>query len=201
MTPQTNEYGSGAIVTFCQQVVSSHANNWSPSEHELAEEFVAFSSLKPLVETVGLTKLCAGLGIQLSVSDIPKELRGYNCSFANQRAIVLRDHEDFPGGKEHTLLHELRELLECVFRDLGYPIAKDRELEARAEQFASQVRVAAWLKGIEVLFHGAGKLLVTWQRWGVYALVVLLGFFYVATCVSLPQLEDQLSKSRRAHVT
>ena len=45
-------------------------------------------------------------------------------------------------SREHTVLHEVRELLERIFEDLGHPIANRNTPESRAEQFAATARIA-----------------------------------------------------------
>jgi hypothetical protein len=66
------------------------------------------------------------------------------------------------GSHEHTLIHELRELIEYEFRQIGYSVAIAFDLESQAEMFASGVRVRASIKSCEPLFDGIGDIRSTW---------------------------------------
>ena len=142
-----------------------------------------------------LTELCVQLGISVSVRAMPVELRGHNSLYNGDRAITIAERQWFPGAKEHTLLHELRELLEHTFVHLGFSIAASREdLEDRAEQFACMVRASlagemtvGWLEQAEQVER-------KWLRYGAYLLCVVGGLAVIASCILLPKLEDQAAE-------
>ncbi len=184
------------VVTFCCAVLSRHTEKWPLDEDKLADEFVAFFSVGPLVGIEELLRLCQGFRVQVSLAPLPEGLHAINGRYGENRAITLADREDFPGGKIHTLLHELRELMEYQFRDQGFPTAPDSELDSRAEDFASEVRIKAGFKVWIKMFEEAGKVESNWKRWLAYAAFFVIGMAYAASCALLPQLEDAASRDQ-----
>ncbi len=90
----------------------------------------------------------------------------------------------------HTLLHELREILEHIFTDLGRPTVDKESLEARAERFAIETRIAASFDMWKTHFEGAKKIQSIWWRRAAYVLIGLGTFIQVAGCTLLPYFED-----------
>jgi hypothetical protein len=73
-------------------------------------------------------------------------------------------------------LHELREILEHIFHDMGYPTAKERSaLEVRAETFAGSVRTDTFMEMWKDIIQGAEKIESKWKRWGAFFLLALFG--------------------------
>ena len=182
---------------FCQTIVGKHSGNWPPREDEIAEEFLAFFQVDDVLPLEGLEKLCARLGIDVSVQALPGGLRGHNCALGEKREIVIGKVEGPAavfGSQEHTLFHELRELIEYEFRKIGHPVAVASDLESRAETFAAMSRARASLRGWEPLLDGIGNVQSTWGRFAValpFLLIILLESF---SCLLLPHWEDQLLK-------
>ncbi len=139
----------------------------------------------------GLQRLCAQLGISISFSSLPAELPGFNCGYQEKTEIVLSEQQSFWGAQEHTLLHELREILERTFITLGYPTAGDEQkLEKNAEDFARFARMAAISKSLPTLFDLTEQIE---RKWVQVAALVLIGcgvLFYFYTCAMLPRFED-----------
>lgn len=200
MDLQITEPEIDPLLAFCKRVVDRYAQDWPPSENQLALEFVSFFPLEPLIRLEDLTRFCGRLGIEVSVSALPDGLQGMNASVGSNRSIFLSNEGAFPGSEEHTLLHELRELIEYLLCDLGYPTEKGQGLEARAEEFASHARSIAALKEFQVLFEKAARIESGWKRWLACAFVILLGISYSATCVLLPAFEDRISRSSQVPV-
>ncbi len=181
---------------FCQHVIANCSEKWPPDEQYIADLFVKFFDIGPLVSTAQLTRLCTSLGISVSLTKLPAGLRGHNCVFEDKREIVITETIDAAavmGSREHTLLHELREIIEYEFRHLQRPIATGYEdREERAEDFASDVRLAASFKTFGQILEGLGK-----PKWtfGEVCFAVITGVamvVYCITCVMLPHWEDQL---------
>jgi hypothetical protein len=166
-----------------------HIGAWPPTESVLAEEFVSSFNLVPSTPN-GLQQLCVQLGISLSFSSLPAELRGFNCAYQDRMEIVLSEQQGFWGAQEHTLLHELREILERSFITLGYPtVGHVRELEGKAEDFARFTRMAAISKSLPTFFELAEQIE---RKWVQVAALVLIGcgaLFYFYTCAMLPRFE------------
>jgi len=187
---------SDPIVTFCKDVVSRHEGNWPPSEEELADEFAAFFSLD-LVLLEEALKLCKQLGIHVSFAALPEGLHGINGSHGQNREVLLSAKEAFPGGKFHTLLHELRELLEYTFCDLGYPIVRSQELEIHAEEFASIARMNGGKKALEFFLENASKVATNWKRWLAFAAALAFGFAFLVSCGMHSRLEDAMIRYKQ----
>jgi hypothetical protein len=178
---------------FCSQVVSGHTAHWPPSEQRLAEEFGTFFGLASLRSFEGLVRLCGSLGIEVPTAALPKELRGYHHWYGEKLAILIADGEGSYLWREHTLLHELREMLEHVFRELGRPTTEASMLESRAEEFAVQARLTASWELWSGLFENAEKVESKWRRWGTYALIGFGALLMGISFVFLPQLEDRIT--------
>jgi hypothetical protein len=192
---EAREIGADSLLAFCQESVSRYLGNWPPGEEVLAREFVSRFSLHRYPRLEDLMSFCSNLGIEASISTLPQELRGLNGCYGDRKTIVICEEERFPGTKEHTLFHELREILEYAFRDLGFPTETDGQMEVRAERFAAQVRLTigevAWM----AMFEGARTAEPKWLRWGAFLFIFLFAFGNAASCNLLPYFEDMASRS------
>jgi hypothetical protein len=176
--------------------VSRYEGKWPPSEENLADEFATFFLLDLVVLEESLA-LCKRLGIHVSFAPLPEGLHGINGSHCQNREVLLSTKEAFPGGKFHTLLHELRELLEYAFCDLGYPIVRNQELETHAEEFAAIARMNGAKRVFEFLFEGASKVETNWKRWLAIAAGVFIGYAYAFCCCMHSGLEDAMIRYRQ----
>lgn len=181
---------------FCEGFIAKHSSGWPPHEATLADEFVAFLQLDSLLSVRDPKELCKRLGINVTVRGLPEGLRGHNHAYQGRQEIVLgavSGQAEAFGVQEHTLFHELRELVEYEFRKLGRPTTTAAsDLEARAELFASTVRSMAAMNFLKPAFEDWD----TKSRWGKLGLV-LLGCGLVITSFAyflLPHWEDRLAK-------
>jgi hypothetical protein len=181
------------LVTFCQGVVSRFASQWPPEESKLADEFIAHFSLPKLATFESQLKLCESLGIRVSEAALPENLRGHNCCYGNQREIQIHNGKGHLITRERTLLHELREILEHIFHDMGYPTAKERAaLEVRAETFASCVKTDIFGDILKDIFQAAAEIGSKWKRWGAFFLLALFGIAGLFSIMMFPAFEDQI---------
>ena len=188
--PSNLEYPE-PLITFCQGVLAKYVSQWPPEESKLADEFTGHFGLSTLATFENQVKLCENLGIKVSEAILPENLRGHNCCYGNQREIQI--HKQKYLTREHTLLHELREILEHIFKDMRYPTAKQRSaLEARAETFASSVRTGTFTKMLEGIFQAAAKIESKWRRWGAFFLISLFGVAGLLSIPMLPVFEDTI---------
>ena len=186
--------GSGQLYAFCQVIASRYSNNWPPSEERLATEFINFFKVSlPTLDT--WIELCVSLTIRVTLTSLPPGLRGHHTCFNNERAIWLPEKDRFPGAREHTLLHELREILEHIFCDLGLPTADASSREARAEEFAAHTRMIASREMWTSFLEDAKKIQSTWWRRGAYGLIGFGALLHAAGCAFLPYFEDSLPPS------
>ena len=181
---------------FCQAVIDKHSAAWPPSEVTLADEFVAFFQIDSFLNVRDPKEFCRNLGINVTIQELPQGLRGHNCAYEGRQEIVLgavSGPAAAMGAQEHTLFHELRELIEYEFRKLGCPTTSaPSDLEAQAETFASMVRSMATMNAWKPVFED----LDTKSGWGKLGLV-LLGCGLVITSFAyflLPHWEDRLPK-------
>ena len=183
------------LADFCTEFLSRHKEQW-PGEGALAREFTERFPIGPLSNTQQIVAFAKELGIDASLCALPDVLHGVNCSTGEQTLIVLSEQESFPGSREHTLFHELREIMECRFREHGYPTANGAELEKRAESFATEVRLSRMMKVLGPLFDDARAIEQTWKRWLAFAGIIVLILGAGAGCFLLPYFEEQFPRTR-----
>ena len=179
---------------FCQAVIAKQASAWPPHELTLAQEFLGFFQIEGFIQLRTSEDLCRKLGVSVTVQKLPQGLRGHNCAYQEKREILIGPATGTAaalGSEEHTLFHELRELIEYEFCKLNHPTAVGPELEKRAELFASLVRANAAMKACQPIFQdfhaqsGWGKL----GRILFACLLVVSSFGYFM----LPHWEDHFS--------
>jgi hypothetical protein len=180
---------------FCEAAISENPGAWPPEEGALARRFVSFFQLSPVPRLQELETLCRRLGVQVALAKMPAPLRGHNCCYQDRKEILITDLENVSvamGSREHTLLHELRELLEYEFVKLGKPTATGAELERRAEAFASQTRAIASIQMWKPILDSTAQIQSTLLRIAAVIGLVLALWFYSFACLTLPRLEDYL---------
>ena len=196
-----NEIRQDTIADFCQTVLSRHAEQWPISEETLAQEFLGFFGLHLVPTFEGVAQLCQNhLRIMVSFAPLPTGMRGYNGSYRDKREILISLNQDFDGAKLHTLLHELREILERGFEKLARPIVnrEDSDLEQRAESFAIFVQIRAACDTLPVLLENVSEIEKKWLRIGAYGLLFAGTLAYCFACVFLPRIEDGFAAQRLA---
>lgn len=187
------------VAEFCQRVVTEHSEHWPISEKVLAEELLAFTGLNLVANLEEVSEVCQSkLGIHVSCSPMPDGLRGHNFSYRKERKILIATDQDYYGATVHTLLHELREILESEFRGLGYSIAgsDNADQEKHAEDFATTVQVTAAARTVPIFFESASEIERKWLRIGAYFLIVLGALAYTLSCLSTTQIESNLASLR-----
>ncbi len=184
------------ITDFCKEVVFRHKDSWPPSESALAHEFVEQYRFELFSDLERIAQFSETLGIQTSVASLPDRIYGLNCSVDGKNRILLSESEVLPGAREHTFLHELREILEYIFRDLGFPTVEAPILEEHADEFACQVRIVESFRLLEFFVDSAHKMEARWKRWLSYAGIMVLALAFSIHCLFLPHLENRLSPVR-----
>lgn len=186
---------SKTLSRFCETFTTTYSGSWPPSEDALAKQFVSFFGIEGLLGMEQLEQFCRSIGVEVSTRDLPRPLRGHNCSYQGNSKIVVgavQGPAEVLGSREHTLLHELRELIEHEFRKLGRPVATTlADLESRAEQFPGLVRFLASFKASEWAFESIGRIESRWIQAGAILLAVVLSMAYYTACLTLPHWEDQ----------
>ena len=202
MNPESTVLGPKSLHDFCQEVIGRHGEKWPPSERDIAEEFLRyFGHIDPVQGRASLEKLAESLGIEISNASAPEDLPGCHCCYGGKQRIVVSDHRAYALSQEHTILHELREIMERPFQELGRPVFSEATKEIHAEQFAIAVRTRAEWESLRPLFDWALEIKSTWRKVAAFVLlgaVTVIGSFSFAT---LPAYEDYLMNlgKQRAH--
>ncbi len=173
MDTEIQQAADDPITAFCKCGVARHSAHWPLEESALARDFIEFFAPGAMPTFQELTVLCTRLSIEVSTLQLSTGHSGLNCCYGEKRAIIISDAELLGWTKEHTLLHELREILEYEFRELGHPIAVKGDLEQRAELFAASVRMETAMDFWSELFKSASNVRVTWQRVVAYVLLAV----------------------------
>lgn len=187
---------SPTLESYCHAVICKYSENWPPTEQKLAEEFLPFFSLTHLLDNQ-LFELCQKLGVEISFAALPEGLYGLNACHSNKRGIVLTSTEIVPGGNTHTLLHELRELLEYGFSDLGRPTVGESGIEYHAESFAQAARLVGARNLAAMLLTSAIEIETKWKRWLAVGGIVTMNMAHIVGCFMHSQLEDAVIQQRR----
>ena len=182
---------SRALPDFCAAVVSQHGSAWPPTEDQLARDFLKHFGNARLDSYDAIVGWCGTVGIAVSTRELPHDLRGFNYRHESGMSIVLPIDGGWIISREHTLFHELRELLGGIFAYLGHPIGDRDELESRAEQFAACVRIAIVVESSKDFFQFAGDVKNPVGRVCAYGLVGALTVAAVVACAGIRQLEAQ----------
>ena len=192
MEPMADVSKSSALPEFCAAVVNRHAAAWPPAEDQLAREFRTHFEIARLAFFDGIVKWCNEVGIVVSTMDcFPHDLRGANFWHDKNMSIMMPPYGGCVISREHTLLHEVRELLERLFSQIGYPTSEGAALETRAEQFAACVRIAVFLESSKDFFQLAGTVKNPLGRVGAFGLVGTLTVAAVVGSAGIRQLEAQ----------
>jgi hypothetical protein len=190
---------SDPLTSLCQKIIAAHLDHWPPGEAAIAEEFVSAHPFQAFASTEDLSQLSLRLRIEMSVGPLPESLRGYNCAYGNRKTILIAEKQSFVGATEHTFLHEIREILEYIFTDHGFPTTNNEDLEHRAEEFARLVRMVATQRSLTGFLEIMPEITSKWGTLVVFGLIVVGTLVQLLGCALLPQLErmaDVQSHSR-----
>ncbi len=182
------------LIGFCQSVFQKHGSEWPPTEETLAQEFVEYFKFKSLIVLEEIQKLCDNSEIILRITPLPEPLWGYNRRYQGKREILISNSQVLT--KEHTALHELRELLEYEFHDLGTPICTNEDREERAETFAISVRMCAFAKEIPSVMDSVSSIESKWRRSVAYGVFILFAAVYCIGLTLSPKVEEAMQKQR-----
>ena len=125
---------------FCEYLIQKYASPEAISAEALADEFRNMFLDKLEVSPRALEAVTTCCGIKTEARPMPEGLRGYNDTFAGHMNIYYMDN-DCRSGKENTILHEFRELMEHVLTELcpGYQPLRTSVVHKAADRFAAAV--------------------------------------------------------------
>lgn len=125
---------------FCEYVIGKYGNVADMSTETLADEFRQMFLDGVPISPKSLEAVAMSLGVRITARPTPKGIRGYNDIFEGTMNIYYKD-DDCRSGKENTILHEIRELMETHFADLqpGYAPLRTSAVHNEANKFAGAV--------------------------------------------------------------
>ena len=125
---------------FCEYILQRHHNLDDITSEILADEFRDMFLSNLPVSPKTLEAVAESLGIKVSTGPTPKGVRGYNDMFEGKMNIYYKN-DDCRSGKENTILHEIRELMEHVFVEVcpDYQPLRTLAVHNAANRFAAAV--------------------------------------------------------------
>jgi len=125
---------------FCEYILQRHQNLDDVTSEILADEFRSMFLRDLSVSPKSLEDVAEYLGIKVSAWPTPKGIRGYNDLFEGKMNIYYKN-DDCRSGKENTILHEIRELMEQVFVEIcpDYTPLRTSAVHNAANRFAAAV--------------------------------------------------------------
>jgi hypothetical protein len=174
------------LSAFCKVHVSLNSQKWPTSENELAEAFVKHFKIPFLADDSGSQDFLSRTNIELRDDNLPPDLLGVNMSFAGKRRIYTSKHVDHLPFRVHTVLHEIREVIEADFIGLGLTTTGSQGLDSRADEFACAVVFCSAIMSAGDWFESAPEMNSNWQNWAGFclftagAVLLLLYSFYGA---------------------
>jgi len=166
--------------------ISLSTSQWPTNEIELAAAFVTHFRIPALADQSGLHEFLAGSNIELREDHLPADLLGAHMCFERRRTILCSADQDHLLFRIHTVLHEIREIIEADFVRLGFTTTGARgDLDSLADEFAFAVYLLS-MKDLMQWIQSATEIESSWQKWvscGLLtagALIVAIHSFYCA---------------------
>ncbi|MBD3342426.1 MAG: ImmA/IrrE family metallo-endopeptidase [Candidatus Lokiarchaeota archaeon] len=130
-----------SINDFCRYIFDKYEDLHLISEETMAKEFRKFYRLPKIVSLSELYNLCKRLGIKKleGMDFLTRKLRGFHDRYKKGEYAVYYSNNDWQGAKEHTILHELREIISETFEKIHKGYKKPSNLEFLANEFAAAV--------------------------------------------------------------
>jgi hypothetical protein len=125
---------------FCEHILERYPSLDDVTSEILADEFRDMFLSDLPVSPKTLEAVAESLGIKVSAGPTPKGVRGYNDMFEGKMNIYYKN-DDCRSGKENTILHEIRELMEHVFNEMcpDYQPLRTLAVHNAANRFAAAV--------------------------------------------------------------
>ena len=187
---------------FGKSFISSHPVPWPPSERSLADYFVSYFKSSHFLTVADLELFCTVTEIELAVTTLPHDLLGINYSLNGKRSIELSAAPHDIQTRVPTVLHEIRELLEYTFRNLGRPTTNSEEIELRAEEFASSVMEFGGIRMICERVQNPNEMEAALRKGGSFALIAICALALITrTDRMCPHFEFNRLKASPGNVT
>jgi hypothetical protein len=183
MDTESDLFVGDKLTAFCEECTARNAGAWPISERNLAMEFIKHFNIPPIVLITHLMGLCAALNIELVRDELPPDLLGLNASIGYKRVIVYSGRSGDLILREHTILHEIREIIESILRKLDFPTVEPSEMEFHANAFASEVMAIGTQDEFGYWYEYAAEIESTWWRIGALLLIGACSAFVLARVV------------------
>ncbi|HTS07858.1 MAG TPA: hypothetical protein VMP68_19955 [Candidatus Eisenbacteria bacterium] len=167
-----------SLTAFCESYTSQHREDWPTSEYVLAEAFVSHFSIPIVFRMSDLEKFLNQANIELIQGNSPRDLLGVNMSFGGKRKIFTSQNADHVPFRIHTLLHEIREIIEVEFRRLGFNSTNSIGMDSRADEFSFAVHMFAGMASIQDWAKDASATESTWQSFGSLCIFMVITFLF-----------------------
>jgi hypothetical protein len=169
-----------SLTMFCEVYISQKGRNRPINEWELADAFVKSFEIPPLVDVSGFDRFFAQTNIELRKANLPPDLLGVHMSVEGKRRIDLSERPEQRYFQVHTVLHEIREIIEKDFCRLEFGTTESEDdLERRANEFAFCGVICSQTDVFKFWFDNAHEMESSWRKWGALSLIGM-GLLFVA---------------------
>jgi hypothetical protein len=200
MNPKLEVQGNEPLTAFCRSFIKQYADSWPPSEDLLASNFIKYFHISFLLHTLDLEGVCSRLGIEILSDSLPDGVYGYNFRLGEIRKVVIKGEKQSISLHTHTAFHEIREILEYSFIELGFPTFPPSIREKQADAFALSVMFLASKNHWTAWLDRAGEIKSPWRKAGAFGLIGVGGIlFCFGLCFSavFPYIEDLRGQNQK----
>lgn len=186
------------LLSFCKECTRKYDGKWPVSNHNLASDFVDYFKIGFFPQMKELNQLCLTANIELSIEPLPDDLLAFNYLSNGIRKIVINASPENHLIEVHTAFHEIRELIEYIFCDLGFPIVDSNDKEKCADEFASAVLLHASIGTFKEWFESAAEIQPIWKKLGALGLIGISGIavvFHSFYCAVYPRVQSHYADS------
>jgi hypothetical protein len=166
------------LSAFCEAYILQHREKWPTSEDELAKAFVLRFGIPIIFRIADLQNFLVQTNIELVERDLPVDLLGANMSFGIKRQIFTSNNPDYVPFRVHTVLHEIREIIEVEFRRLGFRTTNSSGLDSRADDFAFEVHMCTGMDSIKEFFKYGRETTSTWGQFASLCFIIAIYFLF-----------------------
>jgi hypothetical protein len=166
-----------SLATFCETYISQNGRN-SIRESQFARAFVEFFQIPPLFDIGGLERFLAQANIEVKITQLPGDLLGVHMLFDGKGRIDLSQRPEQRYFQIHTVLHEIREIIENDLRPLGFGTAESQhDFEHCANEFAFYAIMFSQMPLFKFFFDDAFETESNWRKLGMLCLISIALLF------------------------
>lgn len=159
------------LKAFCEAYISQNRETWPTSEQQVAKAFVSHFEIPFVSRVEDLQDFLIHTNIELIERELPADLLGVNMSFGVKRQIFTSRNALF---ETHTVLHEIREIMEVDFRELGFSTTNSSDLDSRADEFSFEVDMCAAMPSIQRWIDKKMETNSTWKKLARFCIAIFI---------------------------